>query len=210
MDGAGPRPSPAALVEGALMRSDRPLSEEELAALLPDPAALGAAISEVARDYDGRGVQLVEVAGGWAFRTAPDLARILSAGRERPPGLTRAALEALAAVAYWQPVTRREIEDVRGVSLGKGTLDALLAAGLVRPAGRRATPGRPLTWATTPAFLDAFGLPSLSALPGVQAMREDGVLDRRRSVTPSQVAGDADGDGGDGDEPGLDPGEGLT
>ena len=127
--------------------------------------------------YDGHGVNLVRVAGGWAFRTAPDLAPELQRERVVARRLSRAAIETLAIVAYHQPVTRAEIEAIRGVSLARFTLDRLIEAGWVRPAGRREAPGRPLIWATTPEFLAHFGLDSLRDLPDLDELRAAGLLD---------------------------------
>ena len=134
-------------------------------------------LRELAQIYAGRGVNLARLAGGWAFRTAPDLAAKLRIERPVARKLSRAAVEVLAAIAYHQPVTRGEIEQIRGVALGKGTIDALMEAGWVRPKGRRAGPGRPLLWVTTPEFLVHFGLDSLKDLPGVDELRSAGLLD---------------------------------
>jgi len=127
--------------------------------------------------YDGHGVGLIKVAGRWAFVTAPDLAPILSRYKEVPRKLSRAAVETLAIIAYHQPVTRAEIEDIRGVAISKGTLDMLLEIGWVRMRGRRKTPGRPVTYGTTDAFLSHFGLNEVSDLPGLQELKGAGLLD---------------------------------
>ena len=155
-----------------------PLDEAILARHLDDAADLRALLSELSENYAGHGVNLVRSDGGWAFRTAPDLAAKLRVERPVPRKLSRAAVETLAVIAYHQPITRAEIEEIRGVALGKGTIDTLMEAGWVRPRGRRATPGRPLLWVTTPEFLVHFGLDSLNELPGVEELRATGLLDR--------------------------------
>jgi segregation and condensation protein B len=159
-----------------------------------DPAAdVPELLAELAGSYAGRGVNLVRLAGGWAFRTAPDLAALLRVERPVSRKLSRAAVETLAVIAYHQPVTRAEIEAIRGVALGKGTIDTLMEAGWVRPKGRRAGPGRPLLWATTPGFLAHFGLDGLAELPGVDELRAAGLLDlgpaadREGASTPDAI-----------------------
>ena len=136
-----------------------------------------ATLAGLAQDYAGRGVNLVERVGAWSFQTAPDLAPLLRRDREEPRRLSRAGVETLAIIAYHEPVTRSDIEAIRGVAVGKGTIDVLLEAGWVRPAGRRESPGRPLLFATTPAFLRHFGLTSRRDLPGIEDLRAAGLLD---------------------------------
>ncbi len=168
------------LLEALLFASAEPLDEEALARYLDDAADTHELLRELVDCYAGRGVNLVRLAGGWAFRTAPDLAAKLRIERPVAKKLSRAAVETLAVIAYHQPVTRAEIEEIRGVALGKGTLDILMEAGWVRPRGRRAGPagpGRPLLWVTTPGFLVHFGLDSLTELPGVDELRAAGLLD---------------------------------
>ena len=165
------------LVEALLFASPEPLGEDELALRLGEGADITALIRELAETYAERGVNLVRLAGGWTFRTAPDLAPHLRTERHVTRKLSRAAVETLAIIAYHQPVTRAEIEAIRGVALARGTLDRLLEAGWVRPTGRREAPGRPLNWATTPAFLAHFGLDSLRELPGLEELRAAGLLD---------------------------------
>jgi segregation and condensation protein B len=165
------------LLEALLFAAPEPLGEGDLARHLGPDADIGLLVRELAKTYDGRGVNLVRVGGGWTFRTAPDLAPALQRERAVSRRLSRAAIETLAIVAYHQPVTRAEIETVRGVALARGTLDRLIEAGWVRPAGRREAPGRPLNWATTPAFLAHFGLDSLDDLPGIDELRAAGLLD---------------------------------
>lgn len=170
------------LIEALLFAAADPLDDVALRTRLPDHADLGAVLAELAEHYAGRGVNLVQVAGGWAFRTAPDLTtrlRIETTVQRKP---TRAALETLAIVAYHQPVTRAEIENIRGVATHKGTLDTLMEAGWVRPDRRRQTPGRPLTWITTKQFLDHFGLAALDDLPGVEELKASGLLDSRPAI----------------------------
>ena len=165
------------LLEALLFAADRPLGAEALARHLDEPADLPELLRELEQAYAGRGVNLVRLAGGWALRTAPDLAPKLRIERPVARKLSRAAVETLAVIAYHQPVTRGEIEQIRGVALGKGTLDALMEAGWVRPKGRRTGPGRPLQWGTTPEFLVHFGIDSLNELPGVEELRAAGLLD---------------------------------
>jgi segregation and condensation protein B len=164
-------------VEALLFAAAGPLSAAEIARRLPEGADVGAAISHLRAQYEGRGVELECVADRWRFRTAPDLAFLMTEEREEPRRLSKAALETLAIIAYHQPVTRAEIESVRGVSISRGTLDLLLEMGFVRLRGRRRTPGRPVTYATADKFLEHFGLASLYDLPGSAEMRAAGLLD---------------------------------
>ncbi len=162
-------------VEAVLFAAEEPMTEEAIAAHVgADPCA---ALDRLAADYEGRGVELVRRGERWHFQTAPDLAHHLRRTREEPRRLSRAGVETLAIVAYHEPVTRAEIEAIRGVQISKGTLDVLMEAGWVRPAGRREVPGRPLTYATTPRFLAAFGLSSRRDLPGLDDLRAAGLLD---------------------------------
>jgi segregation and condensation protein B len=165
------------LLEALFFAAPEPLGEDDLARHLGPDTDVGLLARELADSYSGRGVNLVRVAGGWAFRTAPDLAPALQRERLVARKVSRAAVETLAIIAYHQPVTRAEIEAIRGVALARGTLDRLMEAGWVRPAGRREGPGRPLIWATTPAFLAHFGLDSLRDLPGIDELRAAGLLD---------------------------------
>ena len=189
------------LVEALLFAAPAPVPDHAIRERLPDMADLAAILDRLAVDYRGRGVELVRVADGWTFRTAPDLADRLRLSVDQPRKLTRAGLETLAIVAYHQPVTRAEIEAIRGVSTSRGTLDALLEAGWVRPGRRRQTPGRPQTWVTTPAFLDHFTLGGLEDLPGVEEMKAAGLLTSDRQLTmlpggtlPDLETGDLEGD----------------
>jgi segregation and condensation protein B len=170
------------MTEALLFAASEPLDEKALASSLPEGADVPALIAELQRLYDGRGVTLVRVAEKWQFRTAPDLAFLLRKERPEQKRLSRAAIETLAIVAYHQPVTRAEIEDVRGVMLSKGTIDALMEVGWVKIRGRKRTPGRPVTYGTTEAFLLHFGLESITHLPGTDELKAAGFLD---AIPPS-------------------------
>lgn len=170
-------------LEAMLFASGEPLSEGDLAERLPSGADVPGLLEELQGVYANRGVNLVRRGRGWAFRTAPDVAPYLTLERENHRKLSRAAVETLAIIAYQQPVTRPEIEEIRGVALSKGTLDILLEAGWIRPRGRRQVPGRPITWGTTAVFLDHFGLESTDALPGIEELKAAGLLDRRAGVS---------------------------
>ena len=163
-------------VEAALFASATPLSPEEIAAYAGE-GDVAVALASLAERYTGHGVELVERGGRWHFQTAPDLAHILRRTREEPRRLSRAATETLAIVAYHEPVSRAEIEAIRGVQISKGTLDVLMEAGWVRTAGRRESPGRPLLYATTLDFLTHFGLGSRRDLPGIDDLKAAGLLD---------------------------------
>ena len=176
------------LLEALLFAAPAPLLEEELVLRLGEGADIPGLLRELAAQYAERGVNLVRIAGGWSFRTAPDLAPFLISERPVSRKLSRAAVETLAIIAYHQPVTRAEIEAIRGVALVRGTLDRLLEAGWVRPRGRRDSPGRPLNWATTPAFLAHFGLDDLAELPGLDELRAAGLLDLGPAVLAEEAA----------------------
>ncbi|HEY8574567.1 SMC-Scp complex subunit ScpB [Phenylobacterium sp.] len=163
-------------VEALLFAAAGPLSEADLARRLPEGADVAAALAALQARYEGRGVELARVAERWRFQTAQDLAWLMTEERDEPRRLSRAAQETLAIIAYHQPVTRAEIEAVRGVQASRGTLDVLLELGLVRMRGRRRTPGRPVTYGTTDAFLEHYGLASLSDLPGAAEMKAAGLL----------------------------------
>ena len=170
------------LVEALLFAAAEPLGDAVLRARLPEEADLAAILADLGRLYEGRGVNLIGVAGGWAFRTAPDLTSRMPIPRDVPRKPSRAAVETLAIIAYHQPVTRAEIESIRGVTTSKGTLDILMEAGWIHPGRRRASPGRPLTWISTKAFLDHFGLAALDDLPGVEELKSAGLLDPRPAI----------------------------
>ncbi|GGI99317.1 SMC-Scp complex subunit ScpB [Neoroseomonas lacus] len=153
------------LAEALVYASDKPVTPAMLGAILPEGLTAGIVMAALAEACEGRGVVLTEVAGGWAFRTAPDLAQRLTKVVQAPRRLPRAAMEALSIIAYHQPCTRGEIEEIRGAALAQTTLEALLELGLVAPRGRREVPGRPTLWGTTPKFLEQFSLRALSDLP---------------------------------------------
>jgi segregation and condensation protein B len=190
-------------VEALLFAAAEPLSVADLAKRLPEGADVAGAIEALQQGYAGRGVELDCVAGRYRFRTAPDLAALMVEEREDERRLSRAALETLAIIAYHQPVTRADIEAIRGVGLSKGTLDLLLEIGWVRMRGRRRTPGRPLTYGVTDAFLEHFGLAGIGDLPGAQELKAAGLLsmDLPADLMPPPRTGEAD------DEDPLEPGE---
>lgn len=165
------------LLEALLFAAGEPLDSIALARHFDEEVDIPGLLSDLAERYRGRGVNLVRLAGGWAFRTAPDLAPRLRIERPVARKLSRAAVETLAVIAYHQPVTRAEIEEIRGVALAKGTIDMLMQAGWVRPKGRRDAAGRPLLWVTTPGFLAQFGLDNLSELPNLDELRGAGLID---------------------------------
>ena len=167
------------IAEALLFASAEPLPEDEIAQRLPAGVDIERVMNELARCYAGRGVNCVCIAGKWAFRTAQDLGHVLERQVQEPRKLSRAAMETLAIIAYHQPVTRAEIEEIRGVSTSKGTLDTLIEAGWARLRGRRRTPGRPVTYGTTPAFLDHFGLEQISDLPGLEELKGAGFIEGR-------------------------------
>ena len=176
-DAVNPRPNDLVrAVEATLFAAQEPMTAEAIATHLGG-ADVREALRELAAQYQGRGVELVERGKRWHFQTAPDLAHLLRREREEHRRLSRAATEVLAIVAYHEPVSRAEIEAIRGVQTAKGTLDVLMEAGWVRAAGRREVPGRPVIYATTPDFLDHFGLQSRKDLPGIDDLRAAGLLD---------------------------------
>ncbi|MBX3562902.1 MAG: SMC-Scp complex subunit ScpB [Sphingomonas sp.] len=164
-------------VEATLFAAAEPLGTDDIAAYVGDGVDVRTALAELAGHYAGRGIELVERGGRWHFQTAADLAYVLRREREESRKLSRAAVETLAIIAYHEPVSRAEIEAIRGVQISKGTLDVLMEAGWVRPAGRREVPGRPLIYATTAEFLTHFGLASRRDLPGIEDLRAAGLLD---------------------------------
>jgi len=170
-------------VEALLFASAEPIDEGDLRRRVPEEIDVRGLLAELAEHYEDRGVTLTKAGTRWAFRTAVDLGPMLRHERAQRRKLSRAAIETLAIIAYHQPTTRAEIEEVRGVALSKGTLDTLLEAGWIAPRGRRETPGRPLQWGTTNGFLDHFGLESVKELPGIEELRAAGLLDRRSGAT---------------------------
>ena len=165
------------MVEALLFAAAGPFSEEDLARRLPEGVDVAETLAALQAQYAGRGVELVQVAGRWRFQTAPDLEPLMTEERAEARRLSKAALETLAIIAYHQPVTRADIEMVRGVQVSRGTLDVLLELGLVRMRGRRRAPGRPITYGTTDRFLEHYGLAGLADLPGAQEMKATGLLD---------------------------------
>ena len=195
-----PVPDAKRLLEAFLFSATEPVEERVMAELLGGQGDLAVLLAELRQDYVHRGIRLEQQGRRWAFRTAPDLAPHLVRTVRPNRKLSRAALETLAIIAYQQPVTRAEVEQVRGVTLGRGTLDVLVEAGFVVPKGRREAPGRPVTWVTTPAFLDAFGLESLGDLPRLEELEAAGLfagiqLPREVGDEGSPVAMDADNAG---------------
>lgn len=173
------RPEELRLLEALLFASAEPLDQAALAKRMPDGVDVRKALAQLQDDYAMRGVNLVRVGSKWTFRTAADLAWLMTRETTETRKLSRAAIEVLAIIAYHQPVTRAEIEEIRGVVTSKGTLDVLLETGWIRPRGRRKTPGRPLTFGTTDGFLAQFSLEALSDLPGLDELKGTGLLDPR-------------------------------
>ncbi|MGJ4996089.1 SMC-Scp complex subunit ScpB [Bradyrhizobium sp. HKCCYLS3077] len=173
------RPEALRILEALLFASAEPLEQATLAKRMPEGVDIKAALAQLQADYANRGVNLVRVASKWTFRTAGDLAWLMTRESTETRKLSRAAIEVLAIVAYHQPVTRAEIEEIRGVVTSKGTLDVLLETGWIKPRGRRKTPGRPLTFGTTDAFLAQFTLETLGDLPGLEELKGTGLLDSR-------------------------------
>ena len=171
------------LVEALLFTSAEPLGAEQISRHLPEDTDLDSLMEELRGLYANRGVNLVRLGQRWAFRTAADVAPLMRIETTVARKLSRAATETLAIVAYHQPVTRAEIEEIRGVALSRGTLDTLLEASWIKPRGRRRTPGRPVTWGTTDTFLDHFGLESLDSLPGIAELKAAGLIDSRPAIT---------------------------
>jgi len=174
---ANQRPEELRLVEALLFAAGEPLDEKALAKRLPQDVDVRATLRKLQAEYAPRGVNLLHIGNKWVFRTANDLAWLLTHESVQPKKLSRAAMETLAIIAYHQPVTRAEIEDIRGVTAAKGTIDVLLETGWIRPRGRRKAPGRPLTYGTNENFLSHFGLESLSDLPGLDELKGAGLFD---------------------------------
>jgi segregation and condensation protein B len=173
------RPEHLRLLEALLFAAAVPLDEKTLAARLPEDVDLRTSLNALQQEYAVRGVNLVHIGNKWTFRTAGDLSWLLTKEAVVPKKLSRAAVETLAVVAYHQPVTRAEVEEIRGVVMSKGTFDVLMETGWVRPRGRRKTPGRPITYGTTEDFLSHFGLEALGDLPGLEELKGSGLLDNR-------------------------------
>jgi len=176
-DATEARPEELRLLEAMLFAAAEPLTEKDLAVRLPPGIDIGSALAQLQQEYATRGVNLVRIGGKWTFRTADDLSWLLSKETVETRKLSRAAIETLAIIAYHQPVTRAEIEDIRGVSTSKGSVDVLLQTEWIKPRGRRKAPGRPVTYGTTEAFLSHFGLDAISDLPGIDELKGSGLLD---------------------------------
>jgi segregation and condensation protein B len=171
------KPDDVRVAEALLFAAAEPLEQSAIASRLPTGCDVAAVIAELQRQYAGRGVNLVRLAGRWMFRTAPDMAWLLAREEQDKRKLSRAAIETLAIIAYHQPVTRADVEEIRGVAVSKGALDVLMEAGWVRMRGRRKAPGRPITYGTTPAFLIHFGLDTVADLPGLDELQGAGLFD---------------------------------
>ncbi|MBM3507553.1 MAG: SMC-Scp complex subunit ScpB [Alphaproteobacteria bacterium] len=198
-------PDPAAvsefvrMAEALLFAASEPLDEESISARLPDGADVPAILAQLVAEYQSRGVNLVQVAGKWQFRTAADLKHLLERHITQTRRMSRAAVETLAIIAYHQPVTRADVEDIRGVSLSAGSLEVLLEAGWVVPKGRRKTPGRPVVYGTSETFLEHFGLESMADLPGIDELKATGLLQREPPGPPVRETAGA-GQGGSSSE----------
>lgn len=178
------------MLEAILFASSKPISPQAMLERLPEGADLNVLLPQLQEQYQGRGIELVEVGGQWAMRTVKDVGAALVVEKEVSRKMSKAALETLAIVAYHQPITRGEIENIRGVATNKGTLDILMEMGWVKPGRRRETPGRPLTWMTTNDFLDHFQLESLTDLPGLEELKASGLLDKRAAIDTIPDTGD--------------------
>jgi len=173
------------IVEALIFASSKPVSEKFITQHLSNSSQIKVILEKLRSFYTGRGIELRNVSNKWFFRTSPDLGEYLKIEKIVPKKLSRAATETLAIIAYHQPITRAEIEEIRGVMISRGTLDLLLEEGWIRPRGRKKVPGRPLTWGTTNEFLDHFGLESLSDLPGIDELKAAGLLDSQPKNTLS-------------------------
>ena len=201
------------LLEAILFASTDPVTEKSLTRRMPDGVEVGPMLEKLKSHYENRGVNLVHVGGSWVFRSAGDLTNMLNREIGVTRKLGRATVETLAIIAYHQPITRGEIEDIRGVSLSKSTFDTLFEQGWIRPRGRRQTPGRPTAWGTADGFLDHFGLENIKDLPGLEELRSAGLLDKRPAIDAYRIPGEVvasaedvthtdgvDQSGGEGDE----------
>ena len=190
------------LIEALLFASQRPLKLQDIQERLPGGVPVAELISQLKNDYISKGVNLVNIAGGWTFRTADDLKDNLRSLVHVKRRLSAAAIETLAIIAYHQPVTRGDIESIRGVAVSKGTLDTLLECNWIRPRGRRRVPGRPLQWGTSEEFLEYFGLENLNDLPGIEELKATGLLEKRDNLTSLILSDDVpvEGDQGEQDE----------
>ncbi|MGB2461922.1 MAG: SMC-Scp complex subunit ScpB [Candidatus Puniceispirillaceae bacterium] len=194
----------AATVEAIIFASDKPVRERELRHHIPDEQDMVEIIEVIQQRFDAScGIELRQVGDGWAFRTRAEIAERLNQHKQVERPLSRAALEVLAIIAYHQPITRAEIEEIRGISLSKGTMDILLELTWIKPRGRRRTPGRPLTWGTSPAFLDHFGLDDITDLPGLDELKSAGLL-RKGQILGALMDSPATDQDDDADEEGDD------
>jgi segregation and condensation protein B len=194
----------AATVEAIIFASDKPVRERELRHHIPDEQDMAEIIEMIRQRFDAScGIELRQVGDGWAFRTRAEIAERLNQHKQVERPLSRAALEVLAIIAYHQPITRAEIEEIRGISLSKGTIDILLELTWIKPRGRRRTPGRPLTWGTSPAFLDHFGLDDITDLPGLDELKSAGLL-RKGQILGALMDNPATNQDDDSDEEGGD------
>lgn len=191
------------MVEAILFASAEPVTLRELEKRLPHGCQPATAIAHLARRYEGRGVRLNKIGDAWALRTAPDLSYLMQKETVEVRKLSRAAVETLAIIAYHQPITRAEIEEIRGVSVSRGTIDQLIEMDWIRFGRRKMTPGRPVTFVVTQEFLDHFGLESARDLPGLKELRAAGLLDNRPPPGAGQVDGPADEDEEDDDQADL-------
>ena len=182
------------VLEALIFASAEPISYKVLQDKMPDDTDLNMLLNELQDHYADRGVNLVSRGKGWVFRTNPSIADALTVEKTVTRKLSRAAIETLAICAYHQPITRAEIEEIRGVSLSKGTMDVLFEAGWIRPMGRRRTPGRPVTWGTTEGFLDQFGMESIDDLPGIDELKAAGLIDKRPAIQTLGTRANANSD----------------
>ena len=185
------------LLEAILFASTDLVTEKTLARRMPEGVEVATLLEELKFHYEGRGVNLVHVGRAWAFRSAGDLANVLNREIEVARKLGRATIETLAIIAYHQPITRGEIEEIRGVSLSKSTFDTLFEQGWIRPRGRRQSPGRPTAWGTADGFLDHFGLESIKDLPGIDELKSAGLLDKRPAIDAYRVSKELDSSAAD-------------
>lgn len=170
------------VLEALLFAAPNPLTPQAMLERMPENADLAVLLPELQANYNDRGIELVEINGAYAFRTSASVAEALTIEKDVERKLSRAALETMAVIAYHQPITRSEIENIRGVATHKGTIDQLLEMGWIKPGKRRETLGRPLTWLTTNGFLDQFGLSTIMELPGLEDLKAAGLLDRRPAI----------------------------
>tara|TARA_Y100000588_G_C14062018_1_gene841869 strand:- start:189 stop:815 length:627 start_codon:yes stop_codon:yes gene_type:complete len=171
------------VVEAIIFSSSDPVRADVLEKRIPPSLSLDDILNELSKDYSGRGILLEKINLSWAFRTSPEVSENLTIEKVIRKPLSRPALETLSIIAYHQPITRTEIEDIRGVGISRGTLDLLLELDWIKPKGRRQSPGRPLTWGTTDVFLDVFGLQDLSSLPGLADLKSAGLVGSKQLIT---------------------------